>query len=1097
MKKLTIFLMLVIISTAMFAERVKFDPDWFQSRTVIGCFTKEAIPNIDGKLEFTIENGVIRTGIETIDALADKYQIVDLSQAHPYVKVPEWNDKGLYLQNTYRFILASDDNIDAACADLHKDASLIYAELEGINRHKFVPDDPMLPQQYAHTLLQSFDTWDYVTGDHEIIVAITDSGVKWNHPDLMGNIWINPAESPGMSINWEQGLILGGNGQDAGEGGGKIDDLVGWDFVDNDNNPIQNYADNNHGTHVAGCAAAVGNNGIGVVGTAPNVSILSCKGAPSNSPSQGVQYAYDQVKYAGEIGAHVINASWGSPGNGAYANSIVNYVTTLGATFVTAAGNANLEHTGSYQDFPADCTNALNVAATNPADLKASFSDYGEPIDICAPGENILSTIIAGSGYTALSGTSMASPVAAGVAALVKSLHPTMSSQDLRNRLMMTADPIDALNPSYVGLLGTGRINSFTATMYDKIPHIVKEEITLTEIEGDGDTVPNPGETIAMNIKLGNVMTGLGILWKDANDLSASLRTNYPGVTITDSVSAYGQSGYLYAGDSAWNDNEFVFTTTRDLPSEPIPFELVIDSNGNQEYPYHKVIPFEVKLSLVQRGWPVDTGGASSSSPILFDATGDGKHEVVFGDQDGNIHIVNSAGDSVLNNFPLALGSKAVGSIAMAKLVDDGNYDFAASLTNNKIVAFNSNGDILFSQPAGGTLRSGPVIANIISGSSAKVIALSQNGSLHALNNDGTYLEHFPVSLSGAFLTAPSIADLNGDGNHEIIVCSLAGQLHAINPLTGQNITGFPVQLNGGTQNVMTIADIDGDNHPEILVATSSTGILYAINHDGSILFQKAIGGQIKTSPIIADVNNDNAKEIILIAANGDIYIMNGAGDNLPGTPISLGSAVECTPVVARFDYGSDHAGIIFGDTTGRLHSVRIDGTESPNFPIRLNGNINVSAALADIDLDGDLDIVIPDNSGYYVIDIKRPAQRIEWACYTGSYNRAGNTYQITPNVDLVTDVLSTTLLGAYPNPFNPSTTLSFSLEEQGTVNLDIFNQKGQKVRTLLSDAMPAGEHRLQWNGTDDNGRNVASGLYFYRMKSGKYSSTRKMILMK
>ena len=136
MKKLTIFLMLVIISTAMFAERVKFDPDWFQSRTVIGCFTKEAIPNIDGKLEFTIENGVIRTGIETIDALADKYQIVDLSQAHPYVKVPEWNDKGLYLQNTYRFILASDDNIDAACADLHKDASLIYAELEGINRHK-------------------------------------------------------------------------------------------------------------------------------------------------------------------------------------------------------------------------------------------------------------------------------------------------------------------------------------------------------------------------------------------------------------------------------------------------------------------------------------------------------------------------------------------------------------------------------------------------------------------------------------------------------------------------------------------------------------------------------------------------------------------------------------------------------------------------------------------------------------------------------------------------------------------------------------------------------------------------------------------------
>ncbi|MCB5251840.1 MAG: S8 family serine peptidase [Candidatus Cloacimonadaceae bacterium] len=1097
MKKLIIILMLIIISTAILADRVKFDEHWFVSRTIIGCFTKDAIPNIDGKLDFTIEDGVVRTGIESIDALATEYKIVDLKQAHPYVTIPEWNDKGLYLQNTYRFILDSDDNIDAACEDLHKDANLIYAELEAINRQKFVPDDPMLPQQYAHPLLQSFDTWDYVTGDHDIIVAITDSGVKWNHPDLMGNIWINPAESPGMSIDWQQGLILGGNNQDAGEGGGKIDDLVGWDFVENNNNPIQNYASNDHGTHVAGCAAAVGNNSLGVVGTAPNVSILSCKGAPSNSPSQGVQYAYDQVLYSGQIGAHIINASWGGPGNGSYPNSIVNHVTILGSTVVAAAGNENMQHSSSYQDYPADCTNALNVAATNHADMKASFSDYGEPIDISAPGDNILSTIIGGSGYASYSGTSMASPVAAGVAALVKSLHPNMSSQDLRNRLMMTADPIDDINPSHVGLLGAGRINSFTATMFDKIPYIVKEDITIAEISGDGDGVPNPGETLSMDIKLGNVMTGNGILWKDANNLSASLRTNYPGVSIVDSVSAYGQSGYLFAGSSAWNDNEFTFSTIADLPSEPIPFELVINSNGDQAFPYHKVIPFEVKLSLVQEGWPFDTGGASSTSPVLVDATGDGDLEVVFGDQSGKINIVNSAGNSALSNFPLQLDANVVGSIAMAKLQDDGYYDFAACLTNNDIVAFNSNGDLLFSQPAGSTLRGGPVIANIISGSSAKVIAVAQNGNLHVLNSDGSYLENFPASLGGAFLATPSVADLNGDGNHEILACALTGGLHAINPLTGENIAGFPVQLNGGTQNVMTVADIDGDDQPEILVATSSSGKFYAINHDGSILFEKTIGSQIKSSPVVADVNNDGVKEIILIANNGDIYVMDSSGANLPGTPISLGVSVECTPVVARYDYGSNYAGIIFGDSNGKLHSVRIDGSESPNFPIPLNGNIKVSAALADIDHDGDLDIIIPDNGSYYVLDIKRPFFSIEWACYTGSYSRAGNIYQTTPTQDPVVDMHSTKLLAAYPNPFNPSTTLSFSLKDHGNVSLDIYNQKGQKVRSLLNDVLPAGEHSIHWNGTDDNGQNVASGLYFYRMKSGKYSSTRKMILMK
>ncbi|HRX76865.1 MAG TPA: hypothetical protein P5342_05345, partial [Candidatus Cloacimonadota bacterium] len=198
MKKLMIIFMLIIVSTVAFA--VKFDPLWFQSRTIIGCFSKETIPNIDGKLDFSIENGVVRTGFESFDALADKYSIVELKQMHPYVKMPEWNDNGIYLQNHYRIILSSDESIDAAVLELNKDPHLIYAELEAINRQKFVPDDPMLPQQYTHNRLQSFDAWDYVMGSSEVVVGITDSGVKWNHPDLRGNLWINPDESPGMTI---------------------------------------------------------------------------------------------------------------------------------------------------------------------------------------------------------------------------------------------------------------------------------------------------------------------------------------------------------------------------------------------------------------------------------------------------------------------------------------------------------------------------------------------------------------------------------------------------------------------------------------------------------------------------------------------------------------------------------------------------------------------------------------------------------------------------------------------------------------------------------------------------------------------------------
>ena len=414
MKKLSILLMLIIAIGVLTA--INFDPELFYSKTIIACFTKTAIPNLDGVVNFDVQDGIVSTGMSSFDQLAKELHIVDMKQMHPYVKVPEWNDNGIYLQNHYRLYLESDDNMDKAVELLSKDPNLVYAEFEGINRPKYVTNDPMLDLQYAHTLVHSFEAWDYTLGSHDVLVAITDSGVKWNHPDLRANIWINPAESPGMTIDWNAGTISGGNGVDAGEGGNKVDDLVGWDFYNNDNNPMQNFAANDHGTHVAGCAGAVGDNEIGVVGTCPNVSILCCKGSSNTSPSTGVSYAYDQVKYAGEIGADIINASWGSVGSGTYPNSIVNYVTALGALVVTAAGNENTEHNASYQDYPADCTNALCVAAVAQGDVKASFSDYGSTIDICAPGAAILSTIITGDGYAAYDGTSMASPVAAGVA---------------------------------------------------------------------------------------------------------------------------------------------------------------------------------------------------------------------------------------------------------------------------------------------------------------------------------------------------------------------------------------------------------------------------------------------------------------------------------------------------------------------------------------------------------------------------------------------------------------------------------------------------------------------------------------------------------
>lgn len=1093
MKKLILIISLIIAIGAIHA--LKFDPHYFQSRTIIACFTKDAVGNDTGRIDYTLRDGVVNTGLSSFDELAQRFRFVALEQAHSYVKVPTWNDNGVYLQNIYRIKLDSDDMIDDAVEALAKDSHFLFAELEGINRSKLIPNDPMVTQQYAHARLRSFDAWDYNMGSFDVKVAITDSGVKWNHPDLRANIWINPAEAPGMTINWDAGTITGGNGQDAGEGGNKIDDLVGWDFFNNDNNPIQTYVANDHGTHVAGCAAAVGNNGIGLAGTSPIASIISCKGASNTSPSTGISYAYDQIKYSAEVGAHIINASWGGPGTGAYPNSIVNYATALGALVVAAAGNNNTEHTTAYQDYPADCTNAMCVAATGQDDTKANFSDYGTTVEVSAPGVGILSTIISNNGYDAYDGTSMASPVAAGVAALVKAMHPNLTPAQLMQRLMDTADYIYDVNPNYVGKLGAGRVNAFTATMYDKIPYITIEDKIVEEFTGDNDGIPNPGEVIRLKLSLNNFLNPYtGLSWMTANNLQATLSTTYPGVTVLDNTASYGN---LSAGSTMWNNSQpFKFQTVSTLPSEPIPFELTVTANATAPYPYTRVIPFTVNLALNQIGWPVSVGGASNTSPILANLDADPALEIVYGDPSGQIHAMKKNGQTQLPGFPIQAGSTIIGSIAMGGINQNGLHDFAANLQNNNIMFFNQQGTVHWTIPAGGTLRSGPVIASLTNNANRQIITATQAGNLIVLNSDGSYYPNFPVSVGGAILGPPAVADLNGDGIHEIIVATLNGNLHAINSQTGQNIAGFPVVMPGGTQNPITIANLDSDPQPEIILTTSSAGFILAYNHDGSVHFQKNVGGQIKTGAVVADVNNDGTKEVIVIGASGTLYILNGNGADMGSSPINIGQSVECTPVVARFD-GTNNAGIIFGDTNGKLHSVRLDGTESPNFPITLGGNIKISAALGDIDRDNDFDIVIPTDTGIHVVDIKRPAQSIEWQCFMGSYNRGGNIYQATPVEETEIPVVVTALLENFPNPFNPSTTISFSLANAGNVNIEIYNQKGQKVHSLVNAEMNAGMHQLQWNGKDDNGNSVSSGIYYYRMKSGKFSSTRKMVLMK
>ncbi|MCF8365495.1 MAG: S8 family serine peptidase, partial [Bacteroidales bacterium] len=308
---------------------------------------------------------------------------------------------------------------------------------------EFIPNDPDYAYQYHHPLMKNDQAWDITLGNPSIIIAITDDGVELTHSDLAPNIWVNTGELPGNGID--------------DDGNGYIDDVNGWDFSSGNNNPNPNQSSDSHGTHVAGIAAARTNNSIGVAGVSGHSTIMPLQFYGGDPWTAAVINA--TFTYAADNGAKIVNTSYnidfwvGDP------------VFTAGLQYLYDAGVLHLNSAGndSYPNPPRQAfQQTLLVASTDASDIKSSFSNYGNGIDISAPGSSIGSTF-PGNLYAFLSGTSMATPNAAGVAALIWSDNPTWTRDQVAAQLLATADNIDAANPTLAGLLGSGRVNSYAA----------------------------------------------------------------------------------------------------------------------------------------------------------------------------------------------------------------------------------------------------------------------------------------------------------------------------------------------------------------------------------------------------------------------------------------------------------------------------------------------------------------------------------------------------------------------------------------------------------------------------------------------------------
>ncbi len=290
------------------------------------------------------------------------------------------------------------------------------------------------------------------TGDPATVVAVIDDGVDFSHPDLAARAWTNPGESG-------EGRETNGIDDDAN---GYIDDINGWDFCHNDNT-VHDFGDDFHGTHVAGTIAA-SLNGVGVVGVAPDVSIMALKFI-SDDPDCGLDSgAIAALGYAKSFGVRIANASWGARGRPEDAPELYDAIARSGLLFVAAAGNdGDDSDSDPLPSLPAafDLPNILSVAAIDNSGGLATFSNYGRTtVDVAAPGEGILSAVPADAthamGWAWLDGTSMAAPHVSGTAALVASVFPSLAADPdaLKARLLSTGKPAQATS----GLTLTGRV---------------------------------------------------------------------------------------------------------------------------------------------------------------------------------------------------------------------------------------------------------------------------------------------------------------------------------------------------------------------------------------------------------------------------------------------------------------------------------------------------------------------------------------------------------------------------------------------------------------------------------------------------------------
>ncbi len=821
-----------------------------------------------------------------------------------------------------------------------------------VDKLDFTPNDSLLSTQYALSLIKAFSAWDITEGDSSVVVGIVDTGVNWMHPDLFPNIWYNK--------NWQTDTQYPG-------------DSIGWDFGGTngtpDNNPEEDYPPPyEHGTHVAGIVAAVANNRIGIAGVAPKCKIMAVKASEKDMVDQNgepyIVYGFEGIIYAADHGARVINCSWGGLGYSPYEQDVIDYATAEGALVVAAAGN---DHSEEFQT-PAYYRNVMSVAATDQNDLAAYFTNYSYNVSVSAPGVAIMSTWGTDT-YTELSGTSMASPCAAGVAALVASDHPNYTPQQILEQVRVSADNIDDLNPTYVHMLGFGRVDAYRALTVTS-PGVEISDVTLSDsVGGNNDGVFTDGETVQV---FGSATDWLS----PTTNLQLTLTSMDPYVTIVNATENIG----ALSTDSTFN-----------LVKDPLSFK--VSSNAPLDY----VATFLIKIT---------------------DGT--------YNDYRAFTALLNPTFRNLdVNNLLTTVTSK-------------GNIGYNDYPNNNQGAGFQ------FLPDKDSLLFEGAFMAGT---SPTHVVDVARDSTANEEDNDFAPMGLVNVETPGPIADQESVLMFN-DSN------------------AATNRIGIRVTL-----------------HTYAFKTDSASSLLllrYQIHNLNSVMINNFYAGLFLDWDIGLNGQNN-------IAAYDSAYQL-GYAYNVDRTPktytgcaLLSGGEINYTAI----DNAATNGGIYNGFSKLQKWQALSGGT------------VNSSAGPSDISMvvAGGPVSIAPDTSVTmsFALVAGDTLQDLERAVSVGAQILSSIESKITvPSLKSLAELYQN-----FPNPFNPTTKITFALKADSKVNITVYNVIGQKVRTLTDRSYSQGGPYY----VNFSAEGLSSGVYFVRLlatSNGKsYVQSRKMMVIK